>query len=311
MEIEKTIHPPTELVEKCCLCGGTTFEPELKSGKWQLCRCLSCGLVFTSPRYQTRYLQQLYEERYYETVDSYLKTQLIPPSSDELAFAEKLRGNLSLRDDRQLHSLDIGCGAGRVVSAFRQAGWDAWGCDPSLKAVELGKSKGLRLCAGDIRAVAQTDFDLMTAFHVLEHTVDPKTFLIECHSKLRPGGLILLEVPDYGSRRARKMKESWPFLYPDTHFYQFTASTLRRLLAESGFRIDRIAHTGGRGPLETSATTAEARKPYAGADWRTRIFELRQLIYWIPGIRSAIRYSIWQLLGYGEYLRILARRDRD
>jgi SAM-dependent methyltransferase len=194
------------------------------------------------------------------------------------------------------------------VSAFQRAGWDAWGCDRSLKAVEHGKQSGLQLCAADISEISLGGFDLITAFHVIEHIVHPLEFLMACYSHLRPGGFLLLEVPNYGSRQAGAMKESWPYLYPDTHLHQFEIGTLNRLLNQSGFQIVKINRVGGRGPLEERGQERAPTESSIAAGWHERAFNLRKLVYWIPGVRAVARHVLWQTLGFGEFIRVLACR---
>jgi len=299
----------TERVARCELCGGTVFDPEITVREWTLLRCRACGLVFTSPRYSSDYLQNKYAHDYYEAANRYLSAQLDPPQPDELALARKLFQKCNRALEQQCRYLEIGCGAGRVVEAFQRAGWDAWGYDPSLKAVEQGKLRGVKICAGDISLAPLEYFDLIAAFHVLEHLAHPREFLAACRSRLRPGGFLLLEVPDYDCKSARAMKESWPSLYPEIHLFQYTRTIFRRLVEEGNFQIIRVSRVGGRGPFDepfdtaTHATKAEPRK-----SWRTRLYESRKLVYWIPGARSLARYVLWHILGFGEAVRILARR---
>jgi SAM-dependent methyltransferase len=299
----------TEQVDRCELCGGTIFDPELTAGEWTLLRCRACGLVFTSPRYSNDYLQKKYAQDYYEAADRYLSTQLAPPQPDELALARRLFRKCKRTSEPQRRYLEIGCGAGRIVEAFQRAGWDAWGYDRSLKAAELGKLRGVKICAGDISQAPLEYYDLVAAFHVLEHIPHPQEFLSACRSRLRPGGFLLLEVPDYDCKGARAMKESWPYLYPEIHLFQYTRTTFRRLVEQGNFHIVRMSRVGGRGPFDepcntaTRATKAEPRK-----SWRTRLFEFRKFVYWIPGARPFVRYVLWQILGFGEAVRILARR---
>ncbi len=298
----------TERVDKCELCGGTVFDPELRAGNWTLLRCRACGLVFTSPRYTSEYLQEKYAQCYYEIADGYLEDQMVSPLPDEIVLARRLLRRCAQSSDQRCRSLDIGCGAGRMVNAFQLAGWDAWGYDRGLKAVEQGKLRGLQLCAGDISQTPLQHYDLISAFHVLEHIAHPQEFLTACHSRLRPGGFLLLEVPDYGCRGARTLKGSWPYLYPSIHLIQYTSLTLKRLVEQTSFAIVKVSHVGGRGPFAERSAAASAAKTSPRSGWRTRVFELRKHVYRIPGTRKIARHILWQMLGFGEFVRILACR---
>jgi SAM-dependent methyltransferase len=299
-----------EQVNRCELCGSTAFNPELKAGNWMLLRCRFCGLVFTSPRYTIDYVQKIYRDEYYEVEAGFLRLQLKPPSPQEITLACSLRKKCSKGSDQKCRSLDVGCGAGRIVSAFQTADWDALGYDHSLRAVEQGRLRGLQLCVGDISQAPMQHYDLITAFHVLEHMPHPQEFLKVCHDRLRSGGYFLVEVPDYGCRKARAMRDSWPYLNPEMHLYQFTRLTLERFLIQANFQIIGVSRIGGRRFFDPRDNMADSIKEASHPSWRNRFLELGRLIHWIPGARSAARYVLWHLLGFGESIRIFAsRRD--
>jgi hypothetical protein len=105
------------------------------------------------------------------------------------------------------------------------------------------------------------------------------------------------------------MKESWPYLHPEIHLFQYTRTTFRRLVEQGNFQIIRISRVGGRGLFnEPYVTATRTTKTEPRKSWRTRLFESRKLVYWIPGARSFARYVLWHILGFGEAVRILARQ---
>ncbi len=310
-----------ELVKTCDLCGGRQFDTELVSNGWNLVKCddSSCGLVLTSPRYTEAYLEKMYESRYYERNPAYLSTQVVEPSKDECSLAKsQMKKCVSKRMGGKPRFLDVGCGAGRIVAAFQNAGWDAVGIDKSLKAVSAGQNRGLDLRVTDLGNNRLGIFDMIAAFHVLEHVHSPKLFLQHCAGILVKGGLLLIEVPNYGSRRSRRMRQDWPYLYPDSHLYQFTEETLKRYLMDTGFNtIIECRKVGGRGPLESYSTTTcdEGRlsttlrkNSQPRANFKSILFKLRLLIYWSSTVRQVVRYLLWDKFGYGEFIRVLARR---
>ncbi len=304
---------PSELetVNACDLCGGKLFHEESVVDGWILVRCDACNVVFTSPRYTEAHLQKLYSERYYERDSGYLFMQIAEPSEDEYHLAKSLiKMCEGSKREKSLRSLDIGCGAGRIVKAFKDSGWEAVGIDLNLRAVTMGINRSLDLRVGSLDSRQIGKFNLITGFHVLEHVHSPSMFLQQCVNRLSENGYLLLEVPDYGCRAARKMGPSWPYLYPDGHLYQFTAETLARYLVQSGFRIVRIEKVHGRGPLENSRASG-GEKEHKGK-LKNALFALRHLFYWSSKGRRVLRCLFWDVLGYGEFIRILARKiDRN
>jgi SAM-dependent methyltransferase len=298
-----------EYVETCDLCGGSKFEPELVCDGWNLVRCGNCGLVFTCPRYTETYLQKMYEDRYYEIASSYLSAQLLEPSEDDRFLAKSLtkicaRG----RKSRDLRSLDVGCGGGFIVNAFQNAGWEAVGIDLSWKAINAGKSRGLDLRAACAENSELGEFDLVSAFHVLEHVYNPGEFLHNCADRLVKNGYMLIEVPDYGCRAVRKMRENWPYFYPDKHLYQFTNGTLGRYLAQANFDLIKIEKVHGRGLVQGygSSSGGNVMNP---SSFKNFLLKLRRLFYWSPKNRQLLRHLFCHTLGYGEFIRVLARKS--
>jgi SAM-dependent methyltransferase len=204
-------------------------------------------------------------------------------------------------------SLDVGCGGGMVVRAFQKVGWEAIGIDLSMKAISAGKNKGLDLRAVSIEDQTLGKFDLISAFHILEHIHSPKQFLHRCAERLVQGGYLLVEVPDYGSRRALRMGKNWPYLYPSTHLYQFATETLTNYLLRAKFGIIKIRKVYGKGPLENSSSQAGYKSRWHSR-FKNSLFELRHLLYWSPITRQLLRYLYWHVLGYGECIRILAQK---
>ncbi len=300
-----------ESVKHCDLCGERYFQQELVAGDWTLLKCVSCGLIFTSPRFTQTYLKTLYRDDYYDKAPGYLSMQVAGPSTDDYWLSNQLRKRCrGGKNDRKPRSLDVGCGAGRLTRAFQENGWEAVGVDLSLKATGMGTGAGLDLRAAEIDDSSLGLFDVITCFHVLEHTHSPSVFLSQCSKHLSENGYLLIEAPDYGSRRALKMGENWPYLYPSIHLYHFTSKTLRDYLERAKFRIIKIRKVHGKGPLEDSVSTAGYKSRWE-SKFKTSLFTLRHLFYWSPPTRQLLRYLFWDALRYGECIRILAQKSRS
>lgn len=133
--------------------------------------------------------------------------------------------------------LDVGCGAGQYVRAERDLGWSAFGVDPALACASAGAQDALPFAAGRAEQMpfAPAQFDVITFWHSLEHTTSPMTALREARRLLRPGGRLLLEVPNLDSLQARLFGRYWMHLDVPRHRWNFTPAALRRLLQEAGF----------------------------------------------------------------------------
>jgi SAM-dependent methyltransferase len=207
-----------ETVRTCDLCGNDKLKLEFVVDGCSLLRCTVCGLVFTSPRYREGHLLSVYRSECYEGAPGYLSARLQQPPEDLCRLAASLRKLLAHANGTEtLQSLDVGCGAGTAVAAFAKAGWDAVGIDLSERAVKAGRDLGLNLHSMDLTGVEPCSFNVVTAFHVLEHVSNPMAFLNQCVACLTPQGVLVIEVPNYGSRNSCSYREHWPNMYPRLH----------------------------------------------------------------------------------------------
>ena len=102
--------------------------------------------------------------------------------------------------------LDLGCGAGLFVEQCRSLGHAAEGIDFNPAAVARAQTAGLPVRCGDweqLAAEKPNAYGMVTAFQLLEHLSDPLPFLRSAVRLLRPGGRLLLAVPDSDGWLAR------------------------------------------------------------------------------------------------------------
>ena len=147
--------------------------------------------------------------------------------------------------------LDVGCGAGSLLQAARDNGWDAQGIDVSVSAVSHSRNLGFEVFHGELNEaqLAKAQFDVITAVEILEHLFDPATVVNEIHRLLRPGGLFWLTTPNCRSLSARVMGLGWRVVSPPEHLQLFSIEGLRMLLLRTGFTEVQLKTSGGN-PIE-------------------------------------------------------------
>jgi SAM-dependent methyltransferase len=98
--------------------------------------------------------------------------------------------------------LCVGCGDGVEIGIARQLGWDPDGydVDPDVTA-EVARKYGVVMHSGDFFSIAAADgsYDAVFMDQVLEHLKNPGDYLRKVNALLRPGGVLVLGLPNIGS----------------------------------------------------------------------------------------------------------------
>ncbi len=176
-----------------------------------------------------RGLDALYDEGYYHGTNSGY-----PVAGYESAHASWRHWVEHLATSYGGRWLDLGCAYGFLVGEARAGGFDAVGVDVSAYAlsrasIDTPDASG-RLTRGCIETLPFADetFDVVSAFDVLEHLVDPQRALPEIRRVLRPGGALVGATPD-------------PVFFDgheETHFSEFPPSYWIEALIRLGFSVD-------------------------------------------------------------------------
>ena len=132
--------------------------------------------------------------------------------------------------------LDVGCGTGEVLGAARSRGWATTGVEPEQSSAAAARARGLDVRATTLErsGLPQRSFDVVSAFHVLEHMPDSRAFLASLRRWARPGGFVVIEVPNWRTVQRRRLRQHWSALRPGEHLVHFTPDTLTRTLRSAG-----------------------------------------------------------------------------
>jgi SAM-dependent methyltransferase len=135
--------------------------------------------------------------------------------------------------------LDIGCGSGTFLHLARQRGFEVYGMDVSEHAVlEARRQYDLAVKQGEIGSLGWDGgrFDYISMFHVLEHLPDPRQALAYAGGLLKPGGSLIIQVPNAASIQAGIFGSCWYGFDVPRHVINFTPGSLRLLLEQAGFK---------------------------------------------------------------------------
>jgi SAM-dependent methyltransferase len=138
--------------------------------------------------------------------------------------------------------LDIGCGTGFRLSVASARGWQAEGIEPSEFASQVAREHYGQTChTGRLDNTPYKDggFDAVVLHAVIEHVTNPRGLMCEAARLLRPGGVIALQTPNYGSRRVKLRGSNWNEIRPPEHIVMHSERSLGRLA--DGADLDVIA----------------------------------------------------------------------
>ncbi len=128
--------------------------------------------------------------------------------------------------------LDVGSGMGEVLLAAKDRGWEVQGVEPERTGAQVALDRGLPVAVALLEesGLPERSWDVVGAFHVLEHIPDSSSFLRTLARWAKPGGHVVIEVPNFGSLQRRRGRENWVDLRPLQHVVHFTPATLERTL---------------------------------------------------------------------------------
>ncbi|MBM4131264.1 class I SAM-dependent methyltransferase [bacterium] len=161
--------------------------------------------------------------------------------------------------------LDVGCGAGAFAATLRGAragrALEIWGVELLPEAAALARRTLDEVLVGD--AVARTTelpdarFDCVVLNDVLEHLAEPAPLLRQARRILRPGGALVASLPNvryFFNVWDLAVHGRWDYvdegILDRTHLRFYTRSSLRRLLADEGFVVERMQGINPTGSLK-------------------------------------------------------------
>ncbi|MGK5085616.1 class I SAM-dependent methyltransferase [Bdellovibrionota bacterium FG-1] len=208
----------------------------LSGENFDICRCFQCGLVRTDLKKPLSELGHYYPAEYYNANSG----RLNPVENVLRWFRDARARRIMTLHPRPGRVLDIGCSRGIMLNKLRDEGWDPQGVERSETSSRYAREVlGLPVkVAQDLKSCEFPDshFDVITLWHVLEHLADFKATLAEVRRILKPGGTLLVEVPNLGSLQAQLTQGEWIHIDAPRHLIHFDYETLIDALKGQGFK---------------------------------------------------------------------------
>ena len=269
-------------VERCWVCGSGSFDhwyearyelsafaaqdPSLAAYSGEpidIRRCMACGFSQPSalPALE-RYFDRIYDQHW---AADWVEAEHSAEYKDDI-FADVLAALEArvprIAEARARRLLDVGAHAGRLMSLVRAAGWDVEGIELNPRtAARAAAATGAVVHQGNIFSVEpHAPFDAVTLIDVLEHIPDPRRALARAAAWLRPGGVLVVKVPNGGAQRLKESVRAIvrpgyrPTLADNlVHINHFTPASLRLALERSGFTQVRLTAAAPEMPDEAGS----------------------------------------------------------
>lgn len=224
---------------QCYLCRQTDFRVRpgavRDDASLQILECSRCGLVTLSSldhikagHYENSGMHAA------EVSEDSMESWLRETEHDDQRRFDSLK---ALMVNRRV--LDFGCGAAGFVRKASALAASVAGVEPERRVRDYW-GDAIRLYADLDEAVAP--FDLITAFHVVEHLADPRSVLANLAGRLSAGGRMVVEVPsaDDALLTLYKSDAFQRFTYWSQHLFLFNAETMSVLAQQVGLRVVSI-----------------------------------------------------------------------
>lgn len=202
--------------------------------------CRACGFVVTSPAPPS--MERYYPAAYYGSAGRQ-RTPRWARAAQRMLYLRRASAVERLAGGRG-RVLDVGCGPGWLLDAFRASGWEVCGTELSERsAAHARRVLGLDVRVGPdaLATFADASLDAVTCWHVLEHLASPIEAVRAAHRVLREDGVLMIGVPNFGGVEARLARAGWFHLDVPRHLTHFTPASISSLLDRAGFDLRRTS----------------------------------------------------------------------
>lgn len=235
-------------------------------GEFKLFKCKNCGLIFINPQPSMREIGKYYPSEYYSFQGIRIKEKYWPVRlklflydlyfnrSNKNYFLKTVLSPLKalvrgVQFPIPNKVLDVGCGSGQFLYEMKILGAkEVHGVEPGGFNKESADEHRIKIKNSTL-SEAKYDknfFDLVTMNHVLEHVNDPDETLKEIQRTLRPGGKLIIGVPNTRSLDCYLFGVNWYNLDVPRHLFDYSSKNLSKHLKSLGFKKIKIRYTSGR-----------------------------------------------------------------
>jgi SAM-dependent methyltransferase len=251
-------------IAECLFCGSTKQEFRFQAsdrwheveGRFNVHQCSDCGLLFLNPQPSGEEIAAHYPTTYYSlqsTVPDQARDQRLYEifygrNSNPLRKALYLPYKPVLRTlvgDSGQSILDVGCGAGHFLATAKKIrGMKAFGVEPYAFNRTFADENDLDIFSGSLESAGYPDncFDVITLNHVFEHVSNPRSTLQELKRILKPGGTLIIGVPQSECFLYRVFGRCWKQLDVPRHLFVPSSTNLKAIAEATGYKVKKLRY---------------------------------------------------------------------
>jgi 2-polyprenyl-3-methyl-5-hydroxy-6-metoxy-1,4-benzoquinol methylase len=234
------------LLEKCPVCESVNFAAKITCNdhtaskeNFNIVSCETCGFTLTNPRPIDEKLGGYYNPDLYISHTNNSSGLFNWLYQNVRAHAIQTKVSLLKSLKRGGAHLDVGCGTGEFLNACKNSGFNTNGIEPSLLARKQAIENYNLLVSEntDLSQYANSKFDSISMWHVLEHVPNLNKTISHFNRILKPDGKLIIAVPNHNCWDANYYKEYWAAWDVPIHLWHFSKNTIERLFKNHQFNL--------------------------------------------------------------------------
>jgi len=217
--------------KECYLCGCNKFikrEGKVRDNpNLEIRQCTYCGLVCLSSFDHI-------VDGFYEDSEMHEENRTVEEWLHETVWDDERRIKYLRRIIENREVLDFGCGNGGFMLRAKEIVSSIEGIEVERRLEEHFQKYGLRV----YKHIDEIDkkYDIITAFHVIEHMKNPIELIKKLVERLKNNGMIIIEVPNADDALLTLYKCK-AFTYWSCHLFLFNNNTIKLLVEKAGLKL--------------------------------------------------------------------------
>jgi len=214
-----------KLVKKCPICNSEKKKILFEKFNTKILNCSNCNHIYSfkiPKKINEAYANNHHQNQSLKSYDSIRKFRI-------KRFAKE-RINLILKYKKQGNFLDYGCGTGWLLEHAKTKFKNIEGYEPTKSLSEITSKKLDINIFDDFKNRRYKKYDIITLYDVIEHVIDPRSFLNNLYKIMNSNSLLVIYTPNSNSVSFNYLKERSNLVIPPLHLHFFNNDSLTYLI---------------------------------------------------------------------------------